>query len=258
MSTPRIYLTGGVTLENAGQLVAESAFPGRLGRLAFAFLVANRSRPVTRGELAEALWGDDPPDDADTSLAAILSKLRLVLKKAGWSPAEATIDIRSSTLGISLPSGAWVDVEAAVNAIDEAEGALRAGRSGSAWGLANMVVAIARRPFLAGQDSPWIESRRAWQRLLLRRGLECLATASEAGGETDLAVQYMTEAVALEPFRETPYRSLMRLHAGMGNRAEALRVFAQCREFLRDELGASPSPQTEAVFLEILRAATDD
>ena len=56
-----MYLTGGVTLENAGQLVAESAFPGRLGRLAFAFLVANRSCPVTRGELADALWGDDPP-----------------------------------------------------------------------------------------------------------------------------------------------------------------------------------------------------
>jgi DNA-binding SARP family transcriptional activator len=45
----------------------------------------------------------------------------------------------------------------------------------------------------------------------------------------------------------------MRLHAASGNRAEALRVFARCRELLRDELGASPSPRTEAVFLEILR-----
>lgn len=40
----------------------------------------------------------------------------------------------------------------------------------------------------------------------------------------------------------------------IGNRAEALRVFGQCRELLRDELGASPSPQTEALFLKILRA----
>jgi DNA-binding SARP family transcriptional activator len=40
----------------------------------------------------------------------------------------------------------------------------------------------------------------------------------------------------------------------MGNRAEALRVFDQCRHLLREELGTSPSPQTEAVFLEILRA----
>jgi DNA-binding SARP family transcriptional activator len=45
----------------------------------------------------------------------------------------------------------------------------------------------------------------------------------------------------------------MRLHAQMGNRAEALRVFGRCRELLREELGASPSPETEALFLQILR-----
>ena len=36
-------------------------------------------------------------------------------------------------------------------------------------------------------------------------------------------------------------------------RTEALRVFDRCRTLLRDELGTSPSPQTEAVFMEILR-----
>ena len=60
--------------------------------------------------------------------------------------------------------------------------------------------------------------------------------------------------MALEPFQETAYQHVMRLHARMGNRAEALRVFGQCRQLLREELGTSPSPQTEAVFLEILRA----
>ena len=44
------------------------------------------------------------------------------------------------------------------------------------------------------------------------------------------------------------------VHAAVGDRAEALRVFAKCRELLRDELGVGPSPQTEAVYLEILRA----
>ena len=73
-------------------------------------------------------------------------------------------------------------------------------------------------------------------------------------GEASLAVQYASEVIELEPFRETAYQHLMRLHAQMGNRAEALRVFGRCRELLRDELGASPSPELEALFLEILRA----
>jgi DNA-binding SARP family transcriptional activator len=48
----------------------------------------------------------------------------------------------------------------------------------------------------------------------------------------------------------------MRLHVRMGNRAEALRAFGHCRELLKEELGASPSRETEALFLEILRSGS--
>lgn len=75
-------------------------------------------------------------------------------------------------------------------------------------------------------------------------------------GQPALAIEYTTEVLTLEPYRETAYQQLMRLHAGMGNRAEALRAFERCRQLLREDLGASPSPQTEAVFLEILRAGS--
>jgi DNA-binding SARP family transcriptional activator len=256
LSIPRVYLTGGVAVESGGQLIGEAQFPGRQGRVAFAFLTAHRGRPVSRAELADVLWEDQPPDEAEAALSAILSKLRVVLKKAGWGAAPATIDVRTTALGICFPADTWVDVEAATNAIDEAEGALRSGRPGTAWGLANLVVSIARRPFLAGHEGAWIERRRGLQRTLLRRGLECLASASEAGGEVDLAVQYLAEVLELAPFRETTYRQLMRLHAAAGNRAEALQLYARCRELFRDELGAGPSPQTEAVYLGILRAET--
>lgn len=256
MATARIYLTGGILIENGEGYIAESAFPGRQGRLAFAFLTANSGHPVGRGDLMDVIWPDEPPPEAESALSAILSRLRAVLKKAGWSAAEATIDVRSSSVGIRFPRGTWIDVEAAANAIDEAEGALRAGHPTSAWGFANVVVSIARRPFLTGHEEPWVVGQRALLRTLLRRGLECLAAVSESNAEPSLAVQYLSEVLALEPFRETAYQRLMRLHAAMGNRAEALRVFDECRRLLRDELGVSPSPQTEATFLDILRAGS--
>jgi SARP family transcriptional regulator, regulator of embCAB operon len=81
-----------------------------------------------------------------------------------------------------------------------------------------------------------------------------LSAVTMQNGERELALQYAHEIVALEPFRETGYQQLMRMHAEMGNRGEALRVFGRLRELLRDELGTSPSPQTEAVFREILTA----
>ena len=89
---------------------------------------------------------------------------------------------------------------------------------------------------------------------LLVRSLHILSQVTAANGEHALAVQYATEIIELEPFQETGYRHLMQVHAHMGNRAEALRVFGKCRELFRDELGADPSQETERVFLAILRA----
>ena len=123
-----------------------------------------------------------------------------------------------------------------------------------AWSNAVALVVIARRPFLPGEDSPWIEARRARLRSLLMRGLLILSKITAANGEYALAVQYATEMIELEPFHETGYRHLMQMHAQMGNRGEALRVFGRCRELFKEELGADPSQETERVFLEILRA----
>jgi len=256
LANARIYLTGRVAIEHGERLVAEGAFPGRQGRLAFAFLTATSGRPVSRGELMDVIWPDEPPPEAESALSAILSKLRAVLKSAGWSSSAASIEARSGSLAMRFPSGTWIDIQAAANAIDEAQGALRSGRAAAAWGCANVVVSITRRPFLTGHEEPWAVGQRTLLRTLLRRGLECLAAVSVSNDEPALAVQYLTEVRAIEPFRETTYQQLMRLHAGMGNRAEALRVFDECRRLLRDELGASPSPQTEAIFLAILRDGT--
>jgi SARP family transcriptional regulator, regulator of embCAB operon len=254
LAPARIYLTGHVAIEHGDSVVTEREFPGRQGRLAFVYLTVRRDQPTSRAEITSLLWPDQEPIDPDTALSAILSKLRRLLRRAGWEPSEAAIDVCSGSVSLRLPADTWIDLEAAGNAVDEAEGELRAGHRADAWAHANVAVTIGRRALLPDFSAPWLEARRTALRDGLARGLQCLATVSAANGEAALAVQYAAEAVALEPFRETGYQSLMRLHFVAGDRAEALRVFARCRELLREELGASPSPQTEAVFLEILRA----
>ena len=81
---PRIYLTGSVAIEHGEHLVRERQFPGRQGRIAFVYLAAQPPPAVHREELLGAIWPGDAPAQTDSGLDAILSKLRGVLKTAGF------------------------------------------------------------------------------------------------------------------------------------------------------------------------------
>ena len=251
---PRIYLAGSVAIEHGEHLIRERQFPGRQGRVAFVYLAVNRHRSIHRDELLGAIWPDEAPAQTDSGLDAILSKLRSTFKSAGLPPAAAGVIVSSKIIALRLPPNAWIDLEAAANALDEAEGAIRRGDTVTAWSMANVAVVISKRPVLADIEAPWIESQRAALRALQMRALQVLVSVSANNGESLLALYHAREMIELEPFRETAYQLLMKMHADAGDRAEALRVFARCRALLRDELGVSPSPQTEAVYLKILRA----
>ncbi len=249
----RIYLTGTVCAESAERVWNESWFPSRQARLLFVYLVCQRARPVPREELAEVLWPDATPPAWESGLRALLSKLRQFLSRLDVSTGRPLISSQFGCYQIYLPPGTWVDLEDARHSIDEAEGALRSGNSRSAWGPANVALAIGRRPFLPGEDGDWAEGKRRELRDLQIRAMDCYAEIGLRTGEATLTVQMAGEAVMLEPFRERGYQQLMQAHVRLGNRAEALQVYQRCRELLSRELGIDPSPETEALYLEILR-----
>ena len=90
----RIFLCGRVAVEADG-VGLDTGGLGRLGRIALAYLVSERHRPVTRDELAEVLWGDDLPRSWETSLRGVALRLRGLLGAAGLVPGDALISARS-------------------------------------------------------------------------------------------------------------------------------------------------------------------
>lgn len=252
-SSLRIYLTGRLCLEVSGSLTDQQAFPSQQARLAFAYLICERSQPISRTELAHVLWPQGLPPSWDSSLSAVVSTLRALIGSAGLD-GSAAITGAAGCYEVRLPRSSWVDTEAAVDSIHEAEAALEADDPASAYGPSAVAHHIARRPFLPGEEGTWIEHRREKLRSILIRALECRAEVYLWNREFPLAVEAARDAVTLEPFREACYRQLMRAHAAAGNSAEALRVYQQCRQLISEELGANPSSQTRAVHNEILQS----
>jgi DNA-binding SARP family transcriptional activator len=250
----RIHLLDEVCIEGGARTVREAELPRRQGRLAFAFLACERTRAVPREELLEVLWPAGPPPAWEAALAALVSKLRSALVRAGV-PRDQGITSAFGCYRLTLPVGAWVDVEEAARALHEAEGSLRGGRPRDAYLDAVIATSILRRAFLPGEDGDWAEGQRRKLQAMRLRALDCVAEVMAWNGELALAIRNAEEAIGLDPLRELGYQRLMRLNVQAGNRPAALLVYERCRKVLLDELGISPSAETMAVHRQCLLAA---
>jgi DNA-binding SARP family transcriptional activator len=244
----RVYLTGNVAIEDGDTLVPEKRFPGRQGRLTFAVLAWDRERAISVDQLADAVWGGDPPNGWQTALRALVSKVRSAIEQT------ARIEHAFGCYQLRLPSDAWVDVEACEAAVHEAETALRKGQYELAMGSALVANAIARRSFLAGDLSDWAERRREYLRRVRVRALEVRGRVALTDGDPVGAASDAEIVLALDPYRESACVLLMQAHVAAGNPAHALAAFDQLRVRLAEDLGTVPSVETEAALADVLAA----
>jgi DNA-binding SARP family transcriptional activator len=242
----RIQLCGRLAVELAGRDLS-ARLPGGQARVLFTYLAVNRALPSAREELIEALWPWRAPAGADASLSALLSRLRAVL-------GAATLGGRGE-IRLQLPADAWIDLEAAEDAIHRAEAAVAQGDWARGWGPSLIALFTARRGFLAGEDLPWAEEVRRRLEEIRTAALECYAAVAVGVGGSELAPgeRCARELVAREPYRERAHALLMELLVARGNTAEALRVYEDLRARLREELGATPAPELRELQELILR-----
>jgi SARP family transcriptional regulator, regulator of embCAB operon len=245
----RIQLCGRLVVELEGKRV-ENQLPGGKGKLLFGYLVLNRDRRLGRDELLVAVYGEEASPQKHPSLSVLLSKLRGVIgqeRLAGRSEIE-----------LVLPRDAFVDIEAAREALHRAESHVAAGEWAESWGPAGVAYHVARRPLLQGEDRPWLEE---WRRRLEDvevRGLECFAEARLGLGGPTLpqAEECARRLIELAPYRETGHRILIEALERRGNVAEALRAYDRLRVLLRDELGVAPSPAIQSIHRRLLGGTT--
>jgi len=245
-SATRIQLCGQLAVELAGRELT-AKLPGGQARVLFTYLAVTRALPSARAELIEALWPYRAPAAADTALSALLSRLRSVL---GGEVLHGRSEIR-----LRLPDDAWVDLEAAEEAIHRAEAAVAQRDWAPAWGPSLVALFTARRGFLPREDLPWAEDYRRRLEEIRICALECYAAVALGVGGSELAPgeRVARELVVAAPYRERGYALLMEILAARGNGAEALRTYEQLRERLRDDLGVTPAPELRELQERLLR-----
>jgi DNA-binding SARP family transcriptional activator len=245
----RIQLCGRLVVELEGRRVEEE-LPGGKGRLLFAYLMLNRDRRISRDELLVAVYGEEATPDQHPSLSVLLSKLRSVI--------GAQYVAGRSEIELVLPRDAFIDVEAAREALHRAESHVAAGEWAESWGPAGVAYHVARRPLLQGEDRPWLDEWRRRLEDIQVRGLECFAEARLGLGGPTLpqAEDAARKLIELAPYRESGHRILIEALERRGNVAEALLAYDRLRLLLRDELGVAPSPALQSVHRRLLDETT--
>jgi DNA-binding SARP family transcriptional activator len=230
----RIALCGQLEVEIQGRRI-ERELPGRQVRMIFAYLMANRGRPVRRDELMDIVWPAKLPAAPGAALSTLLARLRPVLGKG-------ILEGRHG-LSLHLPADTWIDLEATEAEASRAESELSEGRFLAALEAASTALGLLEQPLLPEFSEPWVEERRRELEDLRLATLEVRARAGLALGTIGQppAERAARALIRQAPYRESGYALLMQVCASRGDIAEALCVFDRLRVILRDELGIAPS-----------------
>ncbi|MFW6084538.1 MAG: AfsR/SARP family transcriptional regulator, partial [Gemmatimonadota bacterium] len=156
MGNLRIYLTGRPAIETGDGLFEDLS--DRLTRLALAYLVMHRHRPVSLAEIADAGWRTDRPANWEKRVKGALAMLESTL--AMVNAPEIVLEQGHDLVRMHLPSNVWVDLEHAHRSLEEAGVALIADDLDRALTMSTAASIIGNRPFLPAIDSVWVNSMR--------------------------------------------------------------------------------------------------
>jgi DNA-binding SARP family transcriptional activator len=96
-SRVRVYLCGRPTVECRQRAISEASLGGGQGRLLLAFLGTRRTRPVSRPEVIEALWGSRRPPSVE-ALRVYAQCRELFRDELGADPSTQTTQVFLSIL----------------------------------------------------------------------------------------------------------------------------------------------------------------
>lgn len=214
---------------------------GKKNQALLAYLAANCGVPQSRAALADLLWGDRFEDQARQSLRQAILRVRKDLGK-DWGEA-----LRSDGEDVALSSDhVAVDVDLFERFVAEGTGK-----------SLEQAVKLYNGPFLEGFNlreagfEEWCQGERTRYGERLAEALSNLCNLQEAGGGTSAAIASAKRLIELDPTRESGHRTLMRLLAAAGQRAQALKQYRICAEYLTKELGVEPDTNTQQLHEEI-------
>src|SRR6266851_3603613 len=233
--------------------------------LALLIYLAVEGGTHTRKTLSESFWPELDAEHGRAALRATLLELRKFLERCHAPGERAHLLIERDMLGIAQGSPLVLDlrlVEAASKQVGRGVEPLADQAREALLAQLEQATRLARGPFLAGftlRDAQffddWTRQHREYWHLRVHQLFDALSMLYERAGDGERAIETVTRWLNFDPLNEEGYRRLMRLRFSQGDRAGALRAYANGRSVLAEQLQVEPEPETVALAKRIRHTA---
>ena len=207
------------------------------------FLLAS-SPPMTKDQIAAALWPDLSRQQLGNALHTALRELRRALGDPGW------VQYSDGRYRFDRSRPHECDVTAFEDALVAAR---RARPAEAALPELQRAIAVYGGDFLDGMATgEWALVRRDELRRAFESALLATGRLQAAAGRHQAAAAAFRRAVAHEPLNESAHRELMNCWARLGETARAVRHYEELAGVLRAQVGVAPAAETEALYRRLL------
>jgi DNA-binding SARP family transcriptional activator len=227
-------------------------WPNRRAKAVFKYLVVHRDHAVAKETLMEVFWPDTGVSAARNNLNVTVHALRRFLRDGHSRGSHVVFRDGSYLIDPTLP--VWVDATEFERLADAGERHERLGRLPEAVRDLHAAEALYQGGLF--DDDPYEEWMQARRRELQDRYVGVLERLGDLyrGVDDDRAcLDVARKIVAVEPFRESAHRELMRCYARQGQQHLALRQYLDCATALEAALETRPEPQTVELYEQIRR-----
>jgi DNA-binding SARP family transcriptional activator len=224
----------------------------RRAQALLAYLLLHRSRMHRREVLAGVLWGEASEERARGALRTTLWRLRRAIEPAGVPTGRYLVTTSQGEVGVRVGIDVWVDVAAFEEAVAKAVAGRPEALQEEHAAQLELSLRLYEGELLEGFYDDWVLRERERLRALYLQALACLMHSAAKRADLKAAIDHGRRLLVEDPLRESVHREVMRLYLRDGQRAEALRQFAECRRILDEELQVEPMAETLAVYRQVV------
>src|SRR5215472_261820 len=215
-------------------------------------LAMRANRVISRGELVDAVWGHDPPASAEGGTYTYVAGLRRIIEpnRSLRGPGRVLVSSGAGYVLHLVPG--QPDAVAFEQGLSRARQLRKNGDAVGAVDALESALGLWRGAAFAGVPGPFAETERVRLAELRSGAAEERADVLLALGRHGEIVPDLTALVADHPLRERMRGLLMIALYRSGRQAEAVRLYADGRRVLAEELGIDPGTDLSRIHQQVL------